>query len=137
MAEGYDARGRQRSIFRLAGFDYVALIHMLFYRILVFFAIIAGAAILASLFLSPSSLGMQYAGLLVLGVWILITPQLFEAMRAVGLMLSGGRSSGDLNKSFANFAGGNRPYYAFCRSLPYATLTLWIAGFVIMLVILT
>ena len=134
--EGYDARGRQRSILRLAGFDYAALVHMITYRVLIFFAVITGVAILVSMFVSPASLGMQTIEVLLLAVWALITPQLFEAVRAIGLMLSRGRSSRDLNRSFANFAPGNRAYYALCRSLPYAALTLWIAGFVIMLVIL-
>ncbi|MCL5419547.1 MAG: hypothetical protein M1354_01555 [Candidatus Marsarchaeota archaeon] len=127
----YDLRGRQRSIFRLARFDLEALVHMVFYRLLIFVSIIAGLAILLSLIFPPSAFSASLVKALVLLVWVLIAPQLYKSAEAFAIMASRGLASRHLDRSFVNASGTDKPAYRFYRALPYAVLLFWSAGFVI------
>ncbi len=132
MKEVYDIRGRQSSIFRLAGFDREGLLHMVAYRILIFVSIVVGAAVLGTLLFAPHDINAWYIDALVLLVWALITPQVYETARAFALILSRGLSSQDLNQSFVNFAVKNKSAFDAYRAFPYLVLGVWMIGFVVM-----
>ncbi len=127
----HDMRGRQANMLRLAAFDIEALVHMLFYRLLVFFGIVYGAAMLLSFAYAP--LGGLIKPLTVL-VWILFTPQIYETAKVFALTSSGGLAFGRFNKEHvyvmkAKYGKSS----SFLLLIPYVTLLLWAAGFLAML----
>lgn len=133
MEESYDVRGKQQNIFRLLGFDAEALVHMIFYRIFIFASVAIGIIVLAAMAFAPQDIGMGFIESLILIVWILFTPQVYETAKAMMIILSRGMSSPYLNQSFVNFAVKDKAAYPFYRAFPYAVLMLWILGFAIML----
>ncbi len=127
----YDVRGRQSSIFRLYGFDNEGLVHMVFYRIAVFASLLLAAAIIIGFVYFNQPFTMPAKALVVL-VWILFTPQLFETGKAMSIIASRGVVFGMLNESFLKFIKMKR-IYAVYRIIPYLILLVWILGFVGML----
>ena len=68
-------------------------------------------------------------------VWLLWTPQFFEALKGLALIWSRGMAFGHLNAEFAHlyrkrYAKRTGVYAAF----PFVVLAAWAAGFVVMLV---
>ncbi len=127
----YDVRGRQSLIFRLSRFDREGLIHMVFYRIAVFLALILAA----SMILSMSYYRTPFTGItkaLLLLVWIIFTPQLFETAKAMSLISSRGIVFGKLNNSFMKYGVRKKKTYILLKALPYASLLIWAAGFAVL-----
>lgn len=131
MADSYDVRGRQSSIFRLYGFDREGLVHMVFYRIAVFVAVLLAASIVLGMAYSQTPF-TAYTKALMLIMWAIFTPQLFETFKASSIIASGGVVFGRLNASFMRFAVRMKPQYALYRALPYAALAVWVLGFVML-----
>jgi hypothetical protein len=129
--ELYDARGKQSNIVRLAGFDTEAFVHMLFYRILVFYSIVYGLFMLYAIVIGvPVVLLRLFTAI----EWILITPQAYETVKTFSLISSRGLAFGHLSEEYTytmkkkyNKSG------AILKPIPYAAMVLWVAGFVIML----
>jgi hypothetical protein len=128
----YDFRGKQSNIFRLGKFDVSGLIHTLFYRILIFVAVIYGLLLLASVFYSGLGLLVKIVTII---VWILVTPQLFAAIKAFSLVETHGAVFGKFSNSYTNTISKNyKPEYKIYKALPYAVVAVWIVFFVVMLV---
>ncbi len=123
--ESVDVRGSQMSILRLYGFDKGALLHMLFYRILVFVAL-AAFVVIAVYEYTRSALAYQTVGIFIVAVYLLFTPQLFAVARVATLVVTKGRVSDKLNASFLNSLKGSRRKYAVLRAIPYACVAIWL-----------
>ena len=126
-----DLRGPQSRIGRLLSFSFEAYLHMFTNRIMVFLSLIYAACIGAYL-LAPG-LGTLLK-ILTVAVWLLWTPQFFEALKGLALVWSRGMAFGHLNSEFAylyrkHYGKRSGAYSAF----PFAVLTLWAAAFVVML----
>ncbi|MEM3839392.1 MAG: hypothetical protein QXF01_02325 [Candidatus Micrarchaeaceae archaeon] len=133
MKTVYDIRGKQKNIFRLAGFDLEGLIHMVAYRILIFASFIIGIIVLGTILFAPGALGSSYINVLILLVWVLMAPQVYETAKAFAIIVSKDLSSEYLNQSFVNSSARNKSSYAAYRVFPYVMLAVWIIGFAIML----
>ena len=126
-----DLRGPQSRIGRLVSFSFEAYLHMFTNRVMVFLSL-AYAVSIAAYLLFPG-LGTLLK-VLTAAVWLLWTPQFFEALKGLALVWSRGLAFGHLNGEFAALYRkryGRRPglYAAF----PFVALAAWAAGFVIML----
>ena len=124
----FDMRGSQKNIARLSHFDTEGFIHMVFYRALIFYSIIYGVLLLASIVyiqLAP------YSKPLTIIFWILITPQLFETVKAFSLISSRGLAFGHLSKERVSIM---KTKYSktgsVYKTLPYIAMILWVIGFV-------
>jgi hypothetical protein len=123
-------RGSQKNIFRLYGFDKPSLVHMLFFRILIFVSLITVIAAVAYILLQ-TPLSFLVLKALLLAVWILFAPQLYAVVKVLALVMTTGRASKTMNESFLNsLHKSERPSVAF-RILPYAALALWLILFLI------
>ncbi len=128
----YDPRGKQSNIGRLLGFDKEAYVHMLFYRVLIFFSLAAFVIFVA-----------KYAGLLPLWafeaafivVWVLFTPQVYETAKGASVIATEGFVHGYLNKSYLTIAKKYKSHLhtQIYKMLPYASLAIWIAGLIAIL----
>ncbi len=126
--EPYDVRGRQSGIFRLFCFDKEGLAHMLFYRVAIFVAL---------LLIASMAIGVKYVGtpfingsrVLILLLWILFTPQLFETIKAFSIIASHGTVFGRLNASFTAHAVRKGGFDTVLRVLPYLVMIVWAIGF--------
>ena len=127
-----DLRGPQSRIGRLLSFSFEAWLHMLTNRIMVFLSLVYSVLIFLSL-LVP---GLGTVLKIVTGaVWLLWTPQFFEALKGLALVWSRGMAFGRMNAEFAHlyrkrYAKRTGGYVAF----PYVVLAAWAAGCVVMLV---
>ncbi|MCW6160276.1 MAG: hypothetical protein LVQ95_04285 [Candidatus Micrarchaeales archaeon] len=127
----YDMRGRQANIARLAHFHVEGFIHMLFYRILTFLAVIYGIVLLA--FFAYPQLSLTVKALTVL-VWIFFTPQLYETAKGFTIISTKGLAFGHLSEEYrflmkSKYGKSGGIYHA----VPYAVLAVWAAGFVAVL----
>jgi hypothetical protein len=126
-----DLRGPLRRISRLLGFSLEAYIHMVTNRIMVPLSILYAAAILA--YFLVADLGPILKACTAV-IWVLWTPQFFEALKGLSLVWSRGMAFGHLNGEFAALYrkryGKTGAYAVF----PFAVLALWAAGFVVMLI---
>ena len=127
-----DMRGPQRRILRLLSFYFEAFLHMFTNRIMVFLSMVYGIVTIAYVAFLPE-LGVTLK-ILTAVVWVLWTPQFFEALKGLALVWSRGMAFGHLNEEFAHLYRKRyhkRPgvYVAF----PFVVLALWAAGFVVML----
>ena len=127
----YDMRGRQANIARLAHFHVEGFIHMLFYRILVFLSIIYGIMLLT--FFAYPQLAFAVKVLTAI-VWVFFTPQLYETAKGFTIISTKGLAFGRLSEEYrflmkSKYGKSGGIYNA----VPYATLAVWIAGFVAML----
>jgi len=128
----YDFRGRQGSIFRLARFEPFGLVHALFYRILLAVSLAYGLLICSSL-VNPQ-LG-PLVKLFTILVWILITPQLFEAFKGIILAVTHGRVFNKFSEAYSYLIWEKRRRVDFVfKAIPYIVLFVWIAFFFAMLV---
>ena len=132
MENSYDVRGRQSSIFRLWRFDKGALIHMVFFRILIFEAPIAAFFLLLSLAFPIAAILLASKALIIIA-WILFTPQLFAALRAFSLVFSRGSAFGGFNEYYMRTQKKN-PYAKAYQFLPYVGLAVWSGFFMILMV---
>ncbi len=127
-----DLRGPQSRIGRLLSFSFEAWLHMLTNRIMVFLSLLY--AVLIALYLLAPGLGTVLK-ILTAAVWLLWTPQFFEAVKGLALVWSRGMAFGHLNPEFAHLY---RKRYAkrtgFYAAFPFVVLVVWAAGFVVMLV---
>ena len=126
-----DLRGAQSRIGRLLSFSLEAYLHMFTNRVMVFLSLVYAAGI-AAYFLVPG-LG-TLVKVLTAAVWLLWTPQFFEAVKGLALVWSRGLAFGHLNGEFAALYRkryGRRS--GFYTALPFAVLAAWAAGFVVML----
>jgi hypothetical protein len=126
-----DFRGPQSRIGRLLSFSFEAYLHMFTNRVMVFLSLVY-AAVIAAYLLFP---GLRtLLKVLTVAVWLLWTPQFFEAVKGLALVWSRGLAFGHLNGEFAALYRkryGRRAgvYTAF----PFVVLAAWAAGFIIML----
>ncbi len=128
----YDMRGGQSSIARLSRFDTEAFLHMIFYRLLIFFSVIFGVVMLASL-VYQSAVPLVKPMLVV--EWVLFTLTFFEMAKSFSLIASRGLSFGHLNNEYITMMKlkyGKRGNPAL-SALPFLALGLWALGFVAML----
>lgn len=127
-----DLRGPQSRIGRLLSFSFEAYLHMLTNRIMAFLSLLYAACIAA--YLLVPGLGTLLK-IFTTAVWLLWTPQFFEALKGLALVRSRGLSFGHLN---AEFAFLYRRHYGkksgATTAFPFVVLALWAAGFVVMLV---
>lgn len=131
-AESYDIRGRQAGILRLYSFDKEGLIHMVFYRIAVFLALILAASIMIGI-VYYSNPFTKITKILILLIWILFTPQIFETGKATAIIMSRGVVFGRLNKSFLKYGAKRERVYVIYSLLPYIIVLIWALGFIEML----
>ncbi len=126
--ETYDVRGGQSKIFRLFCFDKEGLLHMAFYRVAIVVALlmVISMAVGVKYVLTPFINGTR---VLMLLLWISFTPQLFETVKAMSLIASGGMVFGKLNPSFMTQVKRNSSMDAVLFALPYVVLLVWIVGF--------
>ncbi len=122
MKEKVDVRGHQASIFRLAAFDAEGLLHALTFRILVFVALVAAAVLLYNLL--TGALVLE-ARVLVVAVWVLITPQMFELVKGLCMMSTRGMAFGHLDPLWvaSRKEHGVNPVFI---AAPYAALAVWV-----------
>ncbi len=127
----HDFRGGQKNVLRLYGFDRAGLIHALFYRILIFASIIYAILLLLSPFYGLALAIKAFTALM----WVLIAPQLFAAMKVLGMTSTRGVVFGKFSKAYSQIASkGYRSYYALYRALPYLALLIWALLFICMLI---
>lgn len=131
MAESYDVRGRQSSILRLYGFDKEGLLHMVFYRAAIFVAVLLIASIALGVAYAHTPFTI-YTEILMLVMWVLFTPQLFETFKASSIIASGGVVFGRLNASFMRFGVRRKPWFVIYSAVPYVAMAVWACGFVIL-----
>jgi hypothetical protein len=127
-----DLRGPQRRILRMASFYFEGFLHMVTNRIMVFLSLVYGICILLYLFVAPS-LGVTLKVLTAI-VWVLWTPQFFEALKGLALVWSRGMAFGHMNGEFAHLYRkryNKRP--GVYRAFPFVVLAASAAGVVIML----
>lgn len=127
-----DLRGPQSRIGRLLPFSFEAWLHMLTNRVMVFLSLVY--AVFIGLYLLVPGLGTVLK-ILTAVVWLLWTPQFFEALKGLALVWSRGMAFGHLNPEFAHLY---RKRYAKRTGVyavyPFVVLAAWAAGFVVMLV---
>lgn len=124
----YDPRGKMVSLTRLTAFDREAFYHLLSYRAFIIFSIITFIFFILSL--AIDSLTSVWKALLVI-VWLLMTSQVYESVKAFALVGSGGRAFGHLNESFVSSMMKKEGGRKWLAKLPYAVVVLWLLGFVI------
>ena len=127
-----DLRGPQSRIGRLLSFSFEAWLHMVTNRVMVFLSLAYAAFIVVYLLVPGLGLPLK---ILTAAVWVLWTPQFFEALKALVLVRTRGLAFGHLNGEFAHlyrtrYHKHPGPYRVF----PFVILAAWIAGFVVMLV---
>jgi hypothetical protein len=126
----YDMRGKQSNISRLARFDLEGFIHMLFYRIQIFYSVIYGLAMLYYL-ITGIDFGLK---LLTIIFWVLITPQLWETIKAFSLISSRGLAFGHLSEEHVYLMKSKYSKTGSVYSIiPYAAMLFWVLGFIAML----
>jgi lipoprotein signal peptidase len=124
----YDPRGKMVSLTRLTGFDREAFYHLLSYRAFIIFSLITFVVFILSL--AMDSLTEVWRVLLVV-VWLLMTSQVYESVKAFALVGSNGRAFGHLNESFMSSMMRKEEGKRWLEKLPYVVLVLWLLGFVI------
>ena len=132
--ETYDMRGRQSLAFRLLCIDREALVHVLFYRIAVFVAL----ALAASIILGMLVVGTPYTNItriLLIAVWVLFTPQLFEAAKAASVIGSRGVVFGKLNESFKEYGAHKSALNPLYAIFPYVVFAVWLIGLVLAVIL--
>ena len=123
----YDVRGSQSRIFRLFCFDKEGLVHMTFYRIAIFVAILLVASMAVGVVYAKTPF-INSTRVLIALLWILFTPQLFETVKAMAVIASSGIVFGRLNESFMKYGVKKNSSYAILGVLPYLVLMVWAIG---------
>jgi hypothetical protein len=127
-----DLRGPQSRIGRLLSFSFEAWLHMLANRIMVFLSLLY--AVFVGIYLLVPGLGIVLK-VLTVALWLLWTPQFFEALKGLALVWSRGMAFGHLNQEFAHLY---RRHYArrtgIYAAFPFVGLAVWAVGLVVMCV---
>jgi hypothetical protein len=127
----HDFRGRQGSIFRLGGFDRWGLLHALFYRLLIFASAAYGVLLLCSLAYPVLTAAVKATTVI---VWILITPQLFAAIKAFSLASTKGSAFGHFSDAYSEtILKSRKGGFGLYKALPYAVVAMWAVFFVLMI----
>lgn len=110
---------------------------MLFFRLLIFVALVCAAAIFLYYL---GFIKIIIVNALIVVVWVLFTPQVFQAARVLSLIQTEGRASDQLNKTFLStvrkrMSSAQKAMYVFYSSFPYAVLVVWIAALVAYVVV--
>ncbi len=121
---GVEFRGKQSSIFRLRFFDKFALIHMIFYRIIVVLGIITGVSIFAYALFGVKEL-LLISEYLIMCIWILFTPQLYEIVQVLNLKITNAHISKYMNNSFL-ISNNLKKKYLFLRTINVLSVIIWI-----------
>jgi len=133
--ESMDVRGSQGSIFRLYAFDKESLVHMLFYRALIFVAL-ATVVMVVAYDITHSAFAYDCIIAMLIAIWLLFAPQLLEMGKVGALVLTGGLSSSKLNKSFFDtIEKWRRVRASLLGLLPYIALVIWLACLPVMLAV--
>lgn len=127
ILSSYDVRGPHSRIFRLFAFDKEGFIHMLFYRIAIFVAIVTGVYALIHIIFNVLNLTILY--IMIAIVWALLTPQIFESAKVISIDATKAKLFGHLQKSFID-SSEKLPAWKklIFGSLPYFVLVIWLAG---------
>ncbi|MDE1768460.1 MAG: hypothetical protein KGH67_01110 [Candidatus Micrarchaeota archaeon] len=129
----YDVRGKQSSILRLYYSDKEALIHAVFYRIAILFAIVTLIVLLYNLINGDMLATSSKRFVIILG--ILFIPQLFESFKAFSLIASEGVVFGHLNPSFLKYGIKKRKIYWLYKIIPYIVTLVWVIGLAVLSVL--
>ncbi len=121
----YDYRGGWGRLDRQLAFNDYAFVHLLFFRILVIVAIATFAVFAAGLFFQVL---VAYTRYLIIAVWVLFTPQLFEVVKGLAMIGSGGVEYGHLDSSFLFTKHESEAARIEYKVLPYIVLSFWIGG---------
>jgi len=126
-----DLRGPQSRIGRLLSFSFEAWLHMVTNRVMVFLSMLY--AVLLVVYLLAPGLGTALKVATAV-VWVLWTPQFYEALKALVLVRTRGLAFGHLNGEFAHlYRTRYRKHPGLFLVLPLVAMALWAAGFVLML----
>ena len=131
--ETFDVRGSETNLFKTVGYDLEAFIHLASFRLSIFTSFIIAIAIFANLIFGYFG-GYIEAAIVI--AWILITPQLYEVIKAFSLISSHGYVFGQMNKSFLDTVGEkyNKPSYKLLRVLPATAMVIWALALVALIV---
>ena len=124
--EPFDVRGRETNLLKSLNYDKEAFVHLASFRILIIVSILISAMIFANILLGAFG---NYIKAAIVLAWILITPQLYEVMKAFSLIASGGFAFGKMNKSFLDTVKEktNKPSYKILVAFPVFGMIIWIA----------
>jgi hypothetical protein len=126
---GVDFRGKQSSIFRLRFFDNFALIHMIFYRIIVVLGVVTGLSIFGYVIFGVNEL-LLISEYLILCIGILFTPQLYEVIQVLNLKITNAHISKYMNNSFL-VSNNLKKRYIFLNTINVLAVVVWIALLII------
>ena len=124
----YDVRGSQSRVLRLLNFDREGLIHMMFYRVAVFSAIVLAASMVIG-FIDNGTPFINLTGTMLVITWILFTPQVFETSKAMSIIASRGIVFGRLNESFLKYGAPKSRLNIIYSAFPYMAIAIWAIGF--------
>ncbi len=129
-----DLRGPQSRIGRLLTFYFEAWLHMVTNRVMVFLSMLYAVLVVVYLLVpGVPAIGTALKAATA-AVWLLWTPQFFEALKALVLVRSRGMAFGRLNGEFAHlYRTRYHKHPGPLRVFPFVVLAVWAAAFVIML----
>lgn len=131
----YDVRGRITMLGRLWPFDKEGFLHMVTFRIFVFVGIATGIVLLYAAIFNPGFMNSMLVKALVLLVWLFFTAQIYAASWVLAFMLSKGRASENINKSFVDSPERKSIINDLLKFVPYTITTVWLIGFAAMLAV--
>ncbi len=124
--ELFDVRGREINLLKTLNYDKEAFLHLASFRILIVISLFMSVMLFANILFG--SFGGYIKAIIVLA-WLLITPQLYEVMKAFSLIMSGGFAFGKMNKSFLDTMKEktSKPSYNILVAFPAIGMIIWIA----------
>ncbi len=124
--ESFDVRGREMNLLKTLNYDKEAFLHLASFRVLIVLSIFMSAMFFANILFG---LFGGYIKAAIVLAWLLITPQLYEVMKAFSLITSGGFAFGKMNKSFLDLMREktNKLSYKVLVALPAIGIIIWIA----------
>ena len=128
----FDMRGKATNIARLAHFDSEGFVHMVFYRLLIFYSIIYGAIVFLSFLYLEIAVYLKLATII---LWVLFTPQVYETAKGFSLIGTKGMAFGHLSKEYLYVM--KHKYKRGASIFPSVTavaFALWLIGFAVMLI---
>ena len=126
-----DLRGPQSRVGRLLSFSFEAWLHMVTNRVMVFLSMLYAVLVVVYLLVPGLGAALKWA---TAALWVLWTPQFFEALKALVLVRTRGLAFGHLNGEFAHlYRTRYRKHPGPYRVFPFVVLAAWAVGFVLML----
>ena len=128
----FDMRGKTINIARLASFDSEGFIHMVFYRLLIFYSIIYGIIVFLSFLYLEVAVYLKLATII---LWVLFTPQVYETAKGFSLIGTKGIAFGHLSREHLYVM--KHRYKKGMSVFPTVTalaFMLWLIGFIVMLI---